>query len=69
MDGMGRECGIVIASPLCSRRSRYPASMRAEDESGGVLISPLKMTSGLSSGDTDHYAIYGIMVKPMLLTF
>src|SRR3569832_2742001 len=52
INGMGRECCIVNASPCWRRRSRYPASIRAPEEIGGVLILPLRITSALSLGDT-----------------
>jgi hypothetical protein len=37
-------------SPRCSLRSRNPASIRASEPNGGVLISPLSQASGLSRG-------------------
>ena len=48
MERMGLECGICSCSPLCSRRSRNPASTRASTENGGVFTSPCNHTSGLS---------------------
>ena len=38
--GIGRECGIASTCPFCSKRSRYPASILAAWEKGGVSISP-----------------------------
>ena len=52
--GMGLECGIPSISPLCNRRSRYPASTLAAWEKGGVLISPCNQTRGLSLGLTEE---------------
>ena len=43
---------MLSNSPLCKRRSRYPAVSRAAAESGGVLISPCSQASGLSVGFT-----------------
>jgi hypothetical protein len=40
MTGIGLDCGMPTACPFCSRRRRYPASILAAREKGGVLISP-----------------------------
>jgi hypothetical protein len=45
--GIGREAGMSIRSPFCSRRSRKPASTLAERENGGVFTSPCSHASGL----------------------
>ena len=47
MSGIGRLCGIPIDSPICSRRSNTPVSIRASDVNGGVFTSPSSHTSGL----------------------
>ena len=49
MEGIGRDHGIDNNSPDCNRRRRYPASILACDDMGGVFISPCNHTSGLSS--------------------
>ncbi len=49
MEGIGRDHGIDKNSPDCNRRRRYPASILACDDMGGVFISPCNHTSGLSS--------------------
>jgi hypothetical protein len=49
MAGIGRECGISIRRPCWSFRIRNPISRRALWERGGVLTSPLRMTSDLSA--------------------
>ena len=38
--GIGLEWGIASAWPFGSNRSRYPTSVLAAPENGGVLISP-----------------------------
>jgi hypothetical protein len=47
--GIGREFGIASACPFCNR-SRYPASILAAWEKGGVLISPPGRGSSCRSG-------------------
>ena len=48
IDGIGRDHGIDNNSPDCSSLKRYPASILAGENMGGVLISPCNHTSGLS---------------------
>ena len=51
MSGIGRDCGKDKSTPCCNCLKRYPASLRASVDSGGVLISPCKMKSSLSPSD------------------
>jgi hypothetical protein len=48
IDGIGRDHGRPRDSPCWSRRSRYPHSILAAEENGGVLTSPCSQTRGLS---------------------
>ena len=48
IEGIGRDSGIDRVSPRCSRRKATPASILAAALNGGVLISPCRITSGLS---------------------
>jgi hypothetical protein len=49
MLGIGLEIGIDIDSPFWSSRSRWPVSLLAAADIGGVLIWPFRTNSGLSS--------------------
>jgi len=50
MRGIGRDWGNANCSPRWSLRRRYPASILASLEKGGVLTCPWSQTSGLSCG-------------------
>jgi len=47
MAGIGRECGRPNVSPRCNNLSKYPASILASLENGGVFTSPRSQTIGL----------------------
>src|SRR5437667_389048 len=65
IDGIGRECGKLRFSPCCSLPSRYPASILASSEKGGVLIWPCSQTRGFSPGaiGTTTYVKYDISAR------
>ena len=50
IDDIGRDCGSDNDTPFWSCRNRYPASILAFSENGGVNISPCIHTNGLSRG-------------------
>jgi hypothetical protein len=47
MAGIGLECGRPNVSPRCNNLSKYPASILAPWENGGVFTSPRSQTIGL----------------------
>jgi len=65
IDGIGRECGKLRLSPCCSLPSRYPASILASSEKGGVLIWPCSQTRGYSLGTIGQtrYVKYDISTR------
>src|SRR5437879_1031268 len=65
IDGIGRECGKLRLSPCCSLPSRYPASILASSEKGGVLIWPCSQTRGFSPGTigSTSYVKYDISAR------
>ena len=62
IDGIGRDCGRESFIPFWTCRNKYPASIRALDENGGVAISPFSQTIGLSCGLISYkYVRYDIL--------
>jgi len=53
-DGMGRDQGIEGDSPFCKRLNKYPTSILAGFENGGVFTSPCSQTRGLSLDSMQH---------------
>src|SRR5712691_111414 len=62
--GIGHECGRLNVSPRCNSLSRYPASILASLENGGVFTSPRSQTIGLPASGLLTYA-----VRPLRLLY